>query len=136
MKTRLPTSSEIRELVSFLPRLYGEGFIPIREWGGGTENEDGALVMPWPVYEEAVEEFFKVASSEYWTDYGYSPQLAGAMLENYEFVASADLAEIRTMLTYCVRGERFGEGHWGAMIDGGNIRRLLQRLAELESEVG
>jgi hypothetical protein len=40
------------------------------------------------------------------------------------------------MLTYVVRGERFCDGHWGAMVEGGQVRRLLQRLAELGSEGG
>jgi hypothetical protein len=38
------------------------------------------------------------------------------------------------MLTYCVRGERFSDGHWGAMIEAGYVRRLLERLAELRAQ--
>ena len=37
-------------------------------------------------------------------------------------------------LAYCVRGEHFCDGHWGAMIEGGQIRRLLLRLAEIGSK--
>jgi hypothetical protein len=33
-----------------------------------------------------------------------------------------------------VRGERFNEGHWGAMIEQGYVRRLLERLAELQAQ--
>ena len=133
MKTRLPTSQEIEELVSFLPRLYAEGFTPIERWGGGTKGQDGVFTMPWPEYDEVVEEFFRVASSECWSDYDYRPEEAGRMLENDDVTKTADLAQIKTMLTYCVRGERFCDGHWGAMIEGGHVRRLLQRLAELGS---
>jgi hypothetical protein len=64
-------------------------------------------------------------------DFDYVPQEAGRMLEDEAAVRRADLEQIKTMLTYCVRGERFGEGHWGAMIEGGHVRRLLERLAEL-----
>ena len=53
------------------------------------------------------------------------------MLEDEELVRAADLSQIRTMLTYCVRGERFGDGHWGAMIEQGHVRRLLERLKEI-----
>ena len=56
------------------------------------------------------------------------------MLEDEALVRRASMDEIRTMLTYCVRGERFSEGHWGAMIEGGHVRRLLERLAELQAE--
>ena len=130
--SRNPTLREIEELVSFLPRLYAEGFTPIRRWGGGTRGADG-VSMPWPEYEEVVEEFFRVASSEWWMDDEYSPEEARRMLENGALIKAADLAQIKTMLTYCVRGERFCDGHWGAMIDGGHIRRLLLRLAEFGS---
>ena len=131
MKTRRPTLHEIDELVSFLPRLYTEGFAPIRRWGGGTENQDGVFAMPWPEYDPVVEAFVRVASSECWTDYDYNPESAGQLLEMDESVQSADLDQIKTMLTYCVRGERFCSGHWEAMIESGNVRKLLQRLSEL-----
>jgi hypothetical protein len=49
-------------------------------------------------------------------------------------VRNATLDQIKTMLTYCVRGERVCDGHWCAMIEGGHVRRLLERLAELRAE--
>ena len=39
------------------------------------------------------------------------------------------------MLTYFVRGERFCDGHWGRLIEGGHVRRILERLAELEQKL-
>jgi hypothetical protein len=87
--------------------------------------------MPWPEYDKVVEEFFRAASAEYWTDYEYSPEEAARMLEDHDVVKNATLSRIKTMITYCVRGERFCDGHWGAMIEDGHIRRLLERLAEL-----
>lgn len=131
MKTRMPTTQEINELIAFLPRLYAQGFVPIMGWGGGTKGEDGVITLPWPKYDEIVEEFFQVASRKCWSDYDYSPEVAGQMLERDEVMQTANLSQIKTMLTYCVRGERFSVGHWAAMIEGGNIRRLLGRLAEL-----
>ena len=133
MKTRTPTSQEIEELVSFLPRLYANGFTPIKKWSGGTKDQNGVFTVPWPEYDELVEAFFQVVSNEYWSDYDYCPEEAGRMLENDKITKTADLAQIKTMLTYCVRGEHFCDGHWGAMIEGGQIRRLLQRLAEIGS---
>jgi hypothetical protein len=134
MKTKLPTPREVEELVAFLPRLCADGFKPIREWGGGTTDESGTYIFPWPRYEPVVEEFFRVASNECWTDYGYDPHEVGRLLMDDEAVRTADLAQIKAMLTYCVRGERFGEGHWGAMVEAGHVRRLLERLADLRSE--
>jgi hypothetical protein len=133
MRKRAPTSREIDQLVAFLPRLYAEGVTPITEWGGGTTAQDGTYTLPWPRYEGVVQDFFRVASSECWTDYGYDSHAAGRLLMNEVAVRDADLPQIKSMLTYCVRGERFGEGHWAAMVEGGHIRRLLERLADLRS---
>ena len=133
MKTRLPTSQEIEELVAFLPQLYAEGFTPIKQWGGGTQGQDGVFTIPWPEYDELVEKFFRVAASEWWCDCDYRPEEAGRMLENQDVVKTATLSQIKTMLTCCVRGERFYDGHWAAVIEGGHIRLLLERLAVLGS---
>lgn len=131
MATQMPTAQEIEELVSFLPRLYAEGVNPIEEWSGGSKSKDGVLTMAYPTYNRVVKEFFEVASSACWADYGYDPGEAGRMLEDEDFVKTANLAQIKTMLTFCVRGERFCDGHWGSMVKAGHIRRLLERLAEL-----
>lgn len=133
-KKRLPTLEEIDQLVSFLPRLYADGFTPFLSWEGGTQREDGVLTFPWPRYAPVVEEFFYLAGSDSWSDYDYRPEDAHRMLENDDFIKTASLAEIKTMLTFCVRGERFCDGHWGEMIERGRIRRLLQRLAEFGTE--
>ena len=133
-KTRLPTLDEINELVSFLPRLYAEGFSPIVRWEGGNKDRDGIITLPWPIYDEVVDEFIRIASNECWMDYDYQPEEAIRMFKNDDFIKSAGLDEIKTMLTYFVRGERFSDGHWGGMIEGGYIRRLLLRIAELGSQ--
>jgi hypothetical protein len=131
MKSRLPTLHEIDELIAFLPRLYAEGFSPVKCWDGGTARLDGVVTMPWPEYDEVVEAFYGSAARECWRDYGYNPAEAHAMLQDQALVAAASLDQIKSMLTHCVRGERFCDGHWEAMIELGHIRRLLERLREL-----
>ena len=44
---------------------------------------------------------------------------AGQLLLSEDGVRNATLDQIKTMLTFCVRGERFSDGHWGAMIEPG-----------------
>jgi hypothetical protein len=131
MKSVMPTSQEIEELVAFLPRLYEKGFSPVKRWHGGNKDHNGVIIMPWPEYEPVVEEFIRISSAECWTDYKYQNNLAEQMLNNEDAIKTADLAQIKTMLTYCVRGERFCTGHWSAAIENGQVRRLLQRLADL-----
>ena len=43
-------------------------------------------------------------------------------------IEAASLAEIKTTLTYCVRLERFCEGHWIEVIESAVIKRILERL--------
>lgn len=131
MTKRLPTREEIDELVAFLPRLYAEGFSPIKRWRGMDEDPSGDLHMPEPEYDPVVHEFIRAASAECWLDREYNPEEARRMLESEERIASANLAQVRDMLTYCVRGERFCGGHWSSAIKSGYVRRLLERLAEI-----
>jgi len=134
MKSRLPTTDEIDVLLSYLPRLYAEGFSAVKQWMGGNRDSEGRIHMPYPEYDEVVLEFFRVAGSDCWMDFDYIPEEAFRMLKNNDVIASADLAGIKTMLTFCVRGERFSDGHWEEMIKGDYIRRLLERLAKLQQK--
>ncbi len=130
----LLTLQQIEELTAFLPRLYAEGFSPIVSWSGGEKLKDGSFSMPYPNYNSIVEEFFRVISSA-WLDYEYNPEQAYQMLRDENLIKTASLSQIKTMLTFCVRGERFSDGHWGEMIEKGYIRRLLERLNEIKSEL-
>jgi hypothetical protein len=60
---------------------------PIRDWGGGETDANGAYVMPWPNYEDLVTEFFAAAGQDCWMDFDCVPEEAGRMLE--------DLARVR-----------------------------------------
>lgn len=90
--------------------------------------------MPWPIYADAVVAFFEAAGQECWADHRYIPSDAGEMLQSEAVIAGASLAQIRTMLTWCVRGERFCDGHWGAVFGDGKVYALLRRLDELRRE--
>ncbi|HAY84033.1 MAG TPA: hypothetical protein DCY42_03650 [Chloroflexi bacterium] len=125
----LPTKADIEELLAFLPRLFAEGFQPVEKWYINTDP----LSFPYPIYHPAVTAFIAVASKNVWCDYNYEPSQAYRMLEDPDQVAAASLSQIRTMLTYIVRGERFCDGHWAAMVEHGYLQRLLERLSELSS---
>ena len=130
-KTSIPTLQQIEELTAFLPRLYAEGFSPVIQWNGGKQN-DRTFTLPYPEYHPLVDEFFRHVSSDGWLDYEYNPEKAYEMLKDENAVKTASLQQIQTMLTFCVRGERFSDGHWGEMIEKGYIRRLLERLNEIK----
>jgi hypothetical protein len=129
------TRARIDELLQFLPRFEAPDRAFIQRWAGGKEGPDGPMTMPYPVYAEDVQAFFRLAGQPWWSDYDYHPARAREMLEDDAFVARATLAEVKTMLTYCVRGERFGDGFWAAMLEQGRVVALLRRLAVLRDTV-
>jgi hypothetical protein len=133
-KDQPPTVQEIERLTAFLPRLYADGFLPVESWGGGKQK-DGSISLPYPNYHPVVEEFFRLVSGDGWLDRGYDPEQAYEMLKDENTIKNASLSQIKSMLTFCVRGERFSDGHWAQMIEEGYIRRLLERLDEIGSEM-
>ncbi|MHC4621540.1 MAG: DUF6508 domain-containing protein [Planctomycetota bacterium] len=129
------TKIEIDELLRFLPLFDVPDRDFVESWGGGEKTESGAITIPYPVYPEDVLEFYRLAGQPCWSDYDYVPQQAGRMLQDDALIQRATLAEIRTMLTYCVRGERFGDGHWAAVLESGRIVALLKRLRTLREQM-
>jgi len=123
----LPGNTDIDELLLFLPQFSNPEFEPVQDW----HTSGDTLHFPYPIYHPDVTAFIKAASKPVWSDYDYIPLEAYHMLTDPEQVAKAGLVQVRTMLTYIVRGERFGDGHWAAMITQGHLKRLLERLAEL-----
>lgn len=109
--------------------------MPVESWSGGEKQKDGYISMPYPTYNPVVEEFFRLVASEGWLDYEYNPEQAYQMLKDENLVKTASLPQIKTMLTFCIRGERFSDGHWAQMIEEGYIRQLLERLNKIKSEL-
>jgi hypothetical protein len=134
-KSRIPTLEEIETLTSYLPRLYADGFSPVDRWDGREKLKDGSLTLPYPSYNALVEEFFNHVSADGWLDYEYNPDKAYEMLKDEKAVKGASLEQVQSMLTFCVRGERFSDGHWGEMIEKGYIRRLLERMNEIKLDL-
>jgi len=130
---QLPTLQEIEVLTAYLPRLYTEGFSPVIKWNGG-KRKDGTYTMPYPDYDPLVEEFYRAVSGGGWLDYEYNPEQAYRMIQDENLIKTASLSQIKTMLTFCIRGERFSDGHWAEMIEKGYIRQLLERLTVIKAE--
>jgi hypothetical protein len=134
-RSPLPTREQIEALTAYLPRLYAEGFTPVLRWEGGGKGSDGTYSLAYPTYHPTVEEFFRAVSGGGWLDHGYNPEQAYQTLKDEALVQGASLDQIKTMLTFCVRGERFSDGHWAEMIEKGYIRRLLERLNAIAKEM-
>lgn len=125
-----PTPADFEELLAFLPVFRRPNFLPVEQVHGGRST-DGAMHFTWPEYAPEVARFMQAASKDCWQDRYYSPDAMALMIADSERVTLATLEEIRSMLTYCVRGERFCEGHIGHMIESGRLVQILERLQEI-----
>jgi len=127
-------AKKMDELLRFLPLFEIPNREYAKEWGGGVTTAEGAITVPYPVYCDDVLDFYTLAGQTHWSDFDYNPRDAYDMLNDDECIATASLDELKTMLTYCVRGERFADGHWAHMLESGRIVALLRRLAALRNE--
>ena len=44
---------------------------------------------------------------------------------------NADMEKMKSVLTYCTRGERFCDGFWAELIESGALVRVLKKIEEL-----
>ena len=129
------TPKRVDELLRFLPLFDQAEGGSVASWRGGEKTSDGAITAPVAAYPPDVEEFFRLAGRACWCDWDYDPVEAETMLADDHLVRRATIWQIRTMLTYCVRGERFCEGHWDDVLRSGRVASLLRRLQVLRREM-
>jgi len=129
------TREKIDELLRFLPVFDAPGRQFVKRWAGGESTDDGTITFPYPIYADDVLAFFRLAGQPCWSDYEYDPAQARNMLEGDAFIDSATLEEVKSMLTYCVRGERFCDGHWEAILKSGAVTAILRRLVVLKESL-
>jgi len=134
MSQREIEREDIDALVEFLPRFERPGRV-FAKWSETLKNSDGSISLPFPEYDEDVEEFFRLVAEHGWLDYGYKPEEAARMLADGELVERADVEQMKTMLTYCLRGERFCYGHWESLLEGGQVVALLRRLKSIRGQM-
>lgn len=120
--TDLVTAADVDALLAFLPGLRRPG----RRFTVPSPDSS-----PYPAYAPDVLGFFRLAGRPPWCDQAYRPAEAARRLAQADLVARADLAQVRAMLTYCVRAERFGDGAWVHLLESGQLFRLLDRVREL-----
>lgn len=126
------TTESIDELLRFLPLFNVPGRQFVTQWAEDNTSEKGAVAVPYPIYADDVTAFFQLAGQVCWSDTEYDPVEAGKMVVDDKLIEQATLEQIKTMLTYCVRGERFCEGHWDRLLKSGRVTAILQRLTVLQ----
>lgn len=101
------------------------------KWGGGEvidKTEDGKEIREWPypIYPEGL---FELLFGLFETDKNY--------IENYEKLGdhidygSLNKEELRTVITYYVRGERFCDGLLAGALEDGTLLKVLERIKEV-----
>ena len=131
---RASNLAAIDELLALLPAFEAEGFTAAKSWTGG-ETSPGVHTWQVPIYVDAVRTFIDVASKDFWQDFEYIEKNAGQWLKRPGFIEQAGLEEIKTMLTFIIRGERFCDGHIQGRIEDGHVVALLRRLRRLRSDM-
>lgn len=130
-----PSAKDIDVLLAFLP-ILGADEVQIYEKDSDEQTvEDGVLQITSPNYSDSVLDFFHAARGPAWRDSDYVEKQADKILSDPNKIAEASLQDIKTLLTFCVRAERFCEGSWGDRVKGGEIKAILTRLAELRKTI-
>ena len=124
----MASKKEIKQLTDFIPLLYDENITLY------TTNPEGDIFGGgYYSYHSAVNTFFELASKPCWADYQYVDNFSEEMIKPGK-IEEASLDEIKTILTWCVRVERFNEGHWIAVIEDKVIKRILDRLLSINKD--
>jgi hypothetical protein len=128
------TLERIDELLRFLAYFQSQ----VNEFYALTEPKDlpdGSFSSPFYEYSPEVLEFWSLAQQTCWCDPNYTQKSIDTLIDDDNFVACADIDQIRSILTWADRGERFSEGLWAKMIDNGKIAAVLKRLETLREDI-
>jgi len=128
------TQQDADKLLRYLPDFERPGREFDEGLGGGEPTGDGFTAYYYR-YPGEVEAFFALVEDEPWGLRGYRPHKARTLIEDRDSIESASLDQLRVMLTYCARGERFCDGHWRVMLERGIVQRLLRRLQALRPDL-
>jgi hypothetical protein len=124
MKTHTIPPQKFDILLMFLPRFEEPGRTYLKGWQGRL-----------PQYPDDVVAFFRWAKDGVWIDPGYDPKIASKLIQDDAYIAQATVDELRPLITFCVRGERFHDGHWANMLEQGRVQAILRRLKEIREEM-
>lgn len=100
----------------------------------GSISEKITLINGELDYPSWVNQLFRVANGPEWQDTNYNPAIEENHLDD-EYIYDASLKQIRSLLTYCVREERFSMGFWAQIIDNGIMMSILKRIEELSKNL-
>lgn len=92
---------------------------------GKTEDGKDILTLPYPIYPPEIFEVFELLKP----DYQYTDNIK--KFPDGLLATDMTVDQIRTMLTYIERGERFCDGSIAAEVENGRLLKILLRLDDL-----
>ncbi|MCV7718106.1 DUF6508 domain-containing protein [Micrococcus luteus] len=119
----------VRALRKLLAAGYGTEARPIASHGAPAPGTLGGV---YPDYDDRVFPGLVAAQELAGIDVDY---LRNVDRVSQAGIAEASLADLGTLFTYLVRGERFADGHVAAAIENGKVGRMLDRLTALVPEI-
>src|SRR5262245_24416435 len=133
-----PTTEEdaLRGLAAFLPRFKAAGF-QFGHWTQPTSGEQGVIVMPYFDLSDEASAFVQAAYNLGWVrgdidwhSWGQTPE-AQNLQNDPALLAQATREQLASLLTLCIRQDRFVEGTLMSAYESGLLVRILERVATL-----
>jgi len=118
----------VRQLLTFLPFFERPGL----DVGGARAEQVGDTLTIYPAeYVDELYSFFARVVPPF-ADRDYLSKPVDQWLQHPTFLENSSPEQLRTILTWFCRGERFCLGFWEAHFNNGNLLRALRRLQVLE----
>lgn len=129
-----PNAAQVEVITAYLPALEALEGRDTARWQCPAQNAAGAITAPFPVNADLVCRFMGELEQSCLMDADYDPRQCERNLTP-EYISAASLDQLRELLTYFVRGERFCDGWWASMVRDGHVQQALRRLNELKPAV-
>lgn len=124
---KLPlTIKDVDDLLAFLPTFNNPTFKPSK-----LVDTVGRTII---AYDSVVILFSELAWQPCWYS-DYDLLHINKKLENQNFLEQASIDDIKQMLTYFCCNDKWVDGFKGQLIENGSVKRLLERLKILKSEL-
>ncbi len=123
--------ADLECLCSFIPYFESK---PTCKWDDEVQA-DGVHRMPFPRYDDEMQQFVKTVYDSEFIDTDYFKTLELYEIkrppETIQYLESAPLPLVCAVLTWYIRGERFCNGLWCEAIENSAFLTILQRLKAL-----
>ncbi|MCQ4936375.1 ADP-ribosylglycohydrolase family protein [Anaerotignum propionicum] len=129
------TKRSIDKLLAFIPYFENLNEKNSCSWGGGEKLGENHFSMPYPIYEQTLEDFIQAVYSSNLICYNYLEVIEKNGLHGTEEMNTAieqsDFELTLAILTGYIRQERFCDGLWESAIEDKTFLKILRRLEQL-----